>query len=78
MNKKQLDEMLYCLSDERSTYTYFKDKYCMFLFQNLIKDIISVQDLKQSQYAQFCQKPKIKKWLAQYGSSQIDAETTLA
>jgi hypothetical protein len=78
MNKKQLDAMLYCLSDERNTYTYFKDKYCMFLFQNLVDGAISVQDLKHSQYAQFCYKPKIKQWLAQYGSNQIDADSLMA
>jgi hypothetical protein len=78
MNKKQLDELLYCLSDEKNTYTYFKDKYCMFLFQQLIEGTISVQDLKHSQYAQFCHKPKIKQWLAQYGANQIDAESLMA
>ncbi len=78
MNKKQLDEMLYCLSDERNTYSYFKDKYCMFLFQHLINDTMSVKELKHSQYAQFCNKPKIKKWLAQYGSNQIDEQTIMA
>ncbi len=78
MNKKQLDELLYCLSDERNTYTYFKDKYCMFLFQQMIDGTISVQELKNSQYAQFCNKPILKQWLAQYGSNQIDEHALTA
>jgi len=78
MNKLQLDEMLYCLSDERNTYTYFKDKYCMVLFQNFITQAISIQELKKSTYAQFCHKPKVKKWLSTCGSKTIEPEMLMA
>ncbi len=78
MNKKLLEELLYCLSEKRTKYTYFKDKYCMFLLQNMITEKTNTQQLKQSQYAQFCHKPQIKEWLATYGSQSIDAEMLMA
>ena len=78
MNKKQVDEMQYCLSDERTTYTYFKDKYCMFLLQHFIKDKISINELKKSEYSQFCHKPKVKQWLSTCGSKNIEPEMIMA
>lgn len=74
MKKQQLDELQYCLSDEKKNYTYFKDKYCMFLLQHFITKSISVNALKNSSYAQFCNKPKVKQWLSTCGTKVIEPE----
>jgi hypothetical protein len=78
MNKQQLEEMQYCLSDGKINYTYFKDKYCMFLLQHFITQSISVNALKKSHYAQFCNKPKVKQWLSHCGSKFIEPEMIMA
>lgn len=78
MNKKLLEEIQYCLSDERKTYTYFKDKYCMFLLQHYITEDISINTLKNSQLAQFFNKPKVKQWLSTCGSKNIAPEMIMA
>lgn len=74
MKKQQLNELQYCLSDEKKNYTYFKDKYCMFLLQHFITESISINALKNSNYAQFCNKPKVKQWLSTCGSKLIEPE----
>jgi len=71
MNKQLLDEVLFCLSDNRQTYHYFKDKYCMFLLNHFIKQDTPVRDLKNSHLAKFCQKPLVKAWLAKQGNQHI-------
>ncbi|MGJ8664508.1 MAG: hypothetical protein ACSHWU_12705, partial [Marinicella sp.] len=72
MDKKLIEEVMFCLSDDRNTYQYFKDKYCMFLLNHFIKDTISIKQLKNSEWSQFCQKPLIKKWLANMGSQRVE------
>ncbi len=74
MNKQLLDEVLYCLSDDRHTYHYFKDKYCMFLLAHYIKEDTPIKNIKNSDLARFCHKPLVKKWLAQQGSKQFQSE----
>lgn len=78
MNKKQIEEIQYCLSDERTTYTYFKDKYCMFLLQHFITKDMSINQLKNGRYGQFFNKPKLKKWLSTCGSKNITPEMVMA
>ena len=78
MNKELLEEVLSCLSDERITYAYFKDRYCMFLLDQFIGDGKSIQELKQGPFSQFCQKPQIKQWLAGIGSQYIEPDMLMA
>ncbi len=74
MDKQLLEEAMFCLSDRRMTYQYFKDKYCMFLLDHFIQDRISINELKRSRWAQFCHKPVVKEWLAKLGSKQVDKD----
>lgn len=74
MNKQQLDEVLYCLSEERQIYHYFKDKYCLFLLQQYITETTKIQDLKRSPLSHLCHKPIVKNWLATMGSKYIAPE----
>lgn len=78
MNKQMIEELLYYLSDQRKTYTYFKDKYCMFLLQNMMTENMTASQLKKGQYSHFCNKPVIKNWLAQYGSHKLDPKMLTA
>ncbi|WP_395373461.1 hypothetical protein [Marinicella sp. W31] len=78
MNKELLEEVLSCLSDERITYAYFKDRYCMFLLSQYIGDGKSIQELKQGPFSQFCQKPHIKQWLGGIGSQYIEPDMLMA
>ena len=74
MHKQLLEEMLYCLSDDRHTYYYFKDKYCMFLLNHYIKEETTVRNIKNSHLARFCNKPLVKEWLANQGQKIITPE----
>lgn len=74
MNKQQLDEVLYCLSEERQVYHYFKDKYCQFLLQQYITKSIKIQDLKQGPWRHLCQKPTVKTWLSTLGQKHIEPD----
>ncbi len=78
MNKQLLDEVLYCLSDDRHTYHYFKDKYCMFLLDHYIKEETPVKNIKNSHLARFCQKPVVKTWLAGMGKKTVNPEMIAA
>ncbi len=59
MDKKLIEEVMFCLSDDRNTYQYFKDKYCMFLLAHYIKEDTSIKNIKSSQLARFCEKPMV-------------------
>ncbi len=71
MNKRLLDDLLYCLSEDKVVVHYFKDKYCLFLLQQCIKQKTKIQALKQGPMAHLLQKPVIKKWLANFGNQQV-------
>lgn len=71
MNKEFLDELLYCLNEDKTVVHYFKDKYCLFLLQQCIKNKTKIQTLKQGPMSHLLQKPVVKKWLATCGGQHI-------
>ncbi|MFV0478115.1 MAG: hypothetical protein ACK5ME_09805 [Parahaliea sp.] len=71
MNKKLLDELLYCLADEKTVVHYFKDKYCLFLLKQCAREKTTVQAIRNSPVAHLLQKPLIRQWLANCGGKQI-------
>ncbi|WP_154223243.1 hypothetical protein [Marinicella rhabdoformis] len=71
MDKELLDELMYCLSEDKTKIHYFKDKYCLFLLQQIVKEKTKVHTLKQGAMAHLFNKPVVKNWLASCGGQQI-------
>lgn len=73
MDRQTADEVVACLVGERTLYPYYRDRYSIGLLRYLSRQgPLSVQDLKQSPYAQLLQKPRVKSVLADMGGRQLD------
>ena len=73
MDRQTADEVVACLSGERTLYHYYRDRYSLGLLRHLSRQRpISVATLKQSPYAPLLQKPRIKNILADLGGKHLD------
>lgn len=74
MEKKQLDEVLACLGNERRVVSYFKDQYAVEALKRFVGTGKTVAHIKHSRFAGLLNKPWIKSQLANVGSSTLSAE----
>lgn len=72
MERKDLDEIIACLPQERSHYRYFKDYYALQLLSWAAGDGIALEKLKQSTFSPLLQKPVAKPLLALCGDGKIN------
>ncbi|MDE1463906.1 hypothetical protein [Spartinivicinus poritis] len=75
MDKKEIQEFIACLGDERRLFYYHKDRYCFDLLryelQRNNRSTGKLSQLKQSQFSQFFNKNTVKNALAGYGNGEI-------
>lgn len=67
--------VLDCLGNQRRTYHYFKDKYCLDLLDHVLASMpsqaISLHELRQSQWAKFLHRPLMKSVIAGCGDGML-------
>ena len=78
MDKEYANEILDCLSQERSCFHYFKDRYALQLLGYAAGDGQSIESLRRSRYARLLNKPAVKQLLAECGNGRLDRGHTEA
>ena len=78
MDKEYANEILDCLSQERSCFHYFKDRYALQLLGYAAGDGQSIESLRRSRYARLLNKPAVKQLLAECGNGTLDRGHTEA
>ncbi|MES9832969.1 MAG: hypothetical protein ABW139_12085 [Candidatus Thiodiazotropha sp. DIVDIV] len=74
MKKEILDEVIACLSEERTLFHYFKGQYAFFLLFCATKEQCSVNAIKQSQFQHLLNQPDIKSLLSHHGHGKLIPE----
>lgn len=71
MKKEILDELIACLSNERTLFHYFKGQYAFLLLSFAVGEKQNVADLKKTPYQSLLKQPEIKQLLAQRGCGTV-------
>lgn len=71
MEKKQIDELIECLSGDRTKFYYYKDRYALMLLSYFIGQGQPVHEIKRSYYRKLLEKPSVRKMLASIGTSRM-------
>lgn len=74
MDREYANEILACLSQERSCFHYFKDRYALQLLGYAAGSGQSIEQLRRSRYARLLNKPAVKQLLAECGDGWMDRE----
>lgn len=75
MDIKLVEEIQACLDGERTLFRYFRDQYAITLLRRLAKDqVLSVRDLRSSQWGGLLNRPALKKILSQCGKGSISLD----
>jgi len=73
MNIDTINEVIACLSKERTLFHYYKDRYSIGLLQQYVaKKPAKISELKQSALAKLTEKPRVKNVLANLGKQPLD------
>lgn len=76
MKKRELDEVLYCLGNDKRVVYYHKDRYCLDLIlwymEGLGKESVAVKELKQ--WRRFAEKPLVQEILKSNGSKVLSRD----
>ncbi len=67
MKMETAQEVLACLPQGKTTFSYFKDRYAVFLLSQAVGKQCAIADLKRSVFAGLLSKPLIKDIVAQSG-----------
>lgn len=71
MKKREAEETIACLPNDRTLFYYFKDKYALSLLAYAAADGVSVNRIRLSPFAQLLQKPIVKRVLAEAGDGVL-------
>jgi hypothetical protein len=76
MNLYTANEVMACLSSNRTLFHYYKDRYSIGLLKQyaLQKNGIAISALKQSSLAALTQKPRVKRILSNLGNKHLHAD----
>lgn len=74
MDRQDLDEIIACLTQERSHFRYFKDFYALQLLGWVAGEGVSLERLRRGPFAPLLQKPLLKPVLAACGDGCLDAQ----
>jgi hypothetical protein len=74
MERRDLDEILACLPQERSHFRYFKDYYALQLLGWIAGDGIPIERLCRGPFAPLLQKPLLRPLLAACGDGRLDVQ----
>ena len=75
MKKEEAEEIIACLSKERTIFHYYKDRYAFLLLSYIVGSGRSIQSLKKSPYSSLLDKPAVRDILKQCGHGYLDQET---
>jgi hypothetical protein len=73
MDQNTIQELLACLSKERTLYPYCRDYYAVQLLQIAAKRHLSIQALKGSNFARLLNKPSITPLLSSCGNGRLNS-----
>ena len=71
MDRHTADEVLACLSHNRTLFHYYRDRYSIGLLRQLSRTPTTVAALKRTPFASLAQKPRVKSILAQLGGEHL-------
>lgn len=74
MKKQLANEIIDCLSKERTLFRYFKDQYALLLLQYYVGNGKRISEIKASPYAKLLQKSIVKQLLACCGGNILAGE----
>lgn len=74
MDREYAIEILACLSQERTCYHYFKDRYALQLLGYAAGTGTTIDTLRSSRYGRLLNKPLVRQLLAKCGDGRIDRE----
>jgi hypothetical protein len=71
MEHEKLNEIIACLSEERTLFHYFKGQYAFFLLSYATKGLSSVSDIKKSPFRHLLNQQDVKALLAYQGNGKL-------
>jgi hypothetical protein len=74
MERRDLEEIIACLPQERSHFRYFKDYYALQLLGWIAGEGISLEGLRRGPFAPLLQKPVVRPLLAACGDGRLDRQ----
>lgn len=64
-------EVIACLPEGKTPFSYYKDRYAVFILSQVIGEACVISDLKQSAYSGLLNKPMIKEIVAKSGDGRL-------
>lgn len=78
MKRKELDDILYCLGDNRRLLYYYKDRYCLDRFKQYMEKTqqkhLAISKLKQKPWQTFLTKPIMQEIIKHCGNGLLSKE----
>ena len=74
MKRESVNEVITCLSEERTLFRYFKGQYALMLLSYVTQTFDSVRALKQTPYQRLLNQSEVKPLLAQSGKGGLSPE----
>ncbi len=64
-------EVIACLPQGKTSFTYYKDRYAAYILSQVIGEVCDISGLKQSAYSGLLNKPIIKEVMAKSGAGRL-------
>ncbi len=74
MDKKLLDEIIDCLSKDRTLFRYARNDYALMLLSFYVREGMRIADIKQTNFARLLEKPAIKYLMADIGDGFVTGD----
>ncbi|WP_051308943.1 hypothetical protein [Desulfogranum japonicum] len=74
MERKEVEEIIACLSQERDKFYYFKDRYALMLLTYSIGKGMDIQAIRKSPSSRLLERPAVREVLQKTGSRQLKPE----
>ncbi len=74
MDLKTAKEVIACLPEGKTAFSYYKDRYAAFILSQVMGKACAISDLKQSAYSGLLNKPLIKAIVANSGNGVLHQE----
>jgi hypothetical protein len=77
MKKQDAEEIIHCLTQDRTLFYYFKDRYAPLLLSKVFPGNTTVADIKKSRFSPLLNKPVVKQVLANMGGAVLCCDDLL-
>lgn len=73
MKLDEVREVIACLPEERTLFSYFRNRYAFLLLARALRETPGLSSLRRSPFSQLLEKPAVKEALAVVDARQLDA-----